>query len=261
MTISTLAKKYLPGPVQNFITPIYRSLIGIWNNQYILDRKLSQEVMEYLKLRNSEAIGMFKLAAKLNAMLWTALDPKTEEQIKKFYEITPFYICDLAYWHMTKGQRKLRDTIVEIATGDVLDYGGGIGDLSARLAEKGLNVTYTDIQGKTFEFAEWLFKKRGLSVEVLDQEKSVFFKQYDTIICLDVIEHIPNPKTVLERMAISLKRQGKLIITTMQCSGDTEVHPMHFKVEFNTEKLLESFGLAKTDKKWLWVKAATVIHT
>jgi 2-polyprenyl-3-methyl-5-hydroxy-6-metoxy-1,4-benzoquinol methylase len=253
--ILTLAKRYVPRPVKNLVTPVYRPIAERYY-QPKPDKKLLQEIMEYLNLSKSEANSLFKLALKLNAMLWTALDPQTEEQIKKFYEITPFYICELAYWHLSRGQRKLRDSIVEIASGDVLDYGGGIGDLSARLAEKGLNVTYADIQGKTFKFAEWLFKRRGLSVKVVDLEKHVLSEQYDTIICIDVIEHIPNPKTVLERMAISLKKQGRLIITNLQCSGDTEVHPMHFKAEFNTEKFLESLGLVKTGKKWLWVKAA-----
>lgn len=253
MAILSLAKRYLPRPVQNLVAPVYRLIY-----RPILDKKLLHEVMEYKNLSKTEAICMFKLAAKLNAMFWTGLNPKTAEQIEKFYRITPFYIYDLAYWHMNRGQRKLRDSIVKIASGDVLDYGGGIGDLSARLAEKGLNVTYTDVQGKTFEFAKWLFKKRQLSIEVLDLEKHPFSKQYDTIICVDVIEHIHDPKTVLEKMAISIKKQGRLIITNLQAHG-SEDYPMHFKITLNVEELLKSLGMTKTDKKWLWVKAAKEI--
>jgi 2-polyprenyl-3-methyl-5-hydroxy-6-metoxy-1,4-benzoquinol methylase len=258
MVILSLVKRYVPRPMQKLVAPVYH-LVSNW--YYLpIDKRLLHEVMEYENLSETEVIAMFKLAVKLNAMFWTALNPKTEEQIQKFYEITPFYIYELAYWHMNRVQLKLRDSIVKIASGDVLDYGGGIGDLSARLAEKGLNVTYADVEGKTFEFAKWLFKKRQLSIEVLDLKKHVLSKQYDTIICLDVIEHIPDPKTVLEKMAILLKKRGRLIITKLQRMRDFEEHPMHLKIEFNPEELLKSFGMVKTDKEWLWVKDTTGIQ-
>jgi hypothetical protein len=54
----------------------------------------------------------------------------------------------------------------------VLDFGGGVGDISIRLAEKGLNVTYAEVKGRNKDFATWLFHRRqpGNRIEVLDIE-------------------------------------------------------------------------------------------
>jgi hypothetical protein len=35
---------------------------------------------------------MLKLGKILNKELWKILDPKTEEGVLKFYELTPFYV-------------------------------------------------------------------------------------------------------------------------------------------------------------------------
>ncbi len=181
--------------------------------------------------------------------------PQTEEEIKKFYELTPFYVFDLAYWHMERRQKKFRDEVVEIASGDVLDYGGGIGDLCVKLAERGLNVTYGDVSGATFGFAQWLFEKRGYHIEAIDLEKENLSKQYDTIICIDVIEHLNRQEATLRRISGSLKKEGQLVITLLH-GYDHAGWPMHLKIRFDGDELLKSLGLHKTDKKWLWVKAA-----
>ena len=133
--------------------------------------------------------------------------------------------------------------------------------MSIKLAEKGLNVTYAEIQGITMDFARWLFEKRGYKnkIEVLDVEKDVeklWGKEYDTIICIDVIEHIPHPEIVLEKMARCLKENGKLIITQLKSSGPVEDAPMHFEINFDkAEKLLNSFRVFESDVYgWLWIK-------
>ena len=138
--------------------------------------------------------------------------------------------------------------------GDVLDCGGWIGDLSVKLAEKGLNVTYGDASGATFEFAKWLFQRRGCNIEVIDLAEEGLSKRYDAIICIDVIEHIPRLEAILERIAGSLNKEDKLIITCLH-GWEHESYPMHLEMGFDAEELLNSCGLLKIDKEWLWMKA------
>lgn len=119
--------------------------------------------------------------------------------------------------------------------GDILDYGRGVGDLSVKLAEKGLNVTYAEINGKNMEFAKRLFKKRRKdNITVLDVKKKIK-KEYDTIVCIDVIEHIPYPEDVLEKIARHLKNNGRLIIAALECSGPKDDAPMHLRIDFDAE--------------------------
>ena len=257
-SLERLVGRHLPWPLRRVLEPVYRTIYHMIferDFQVVWDKKLRRDIMEYLKLSEGEVYHMLKLGDRLTQMLWAALNPKTVQEEQRYYEITPFYICDMAYWHMQRRQRKLRDNIVKIASGDVLDYGGGIGDLCARLAEKGLNVTYADVRGKTFEFAKWLFKKRGLEIETIDLTKETLSKQYDTIICIDVIELVSHQEAVLEKMAKCLRENGRLVLNIARVEENVS-HPLHQNVQFDVEQLLNSFGLTRTDKDWLWVKPA-----
>jgi SAM-dependent methyltransferase len=264
MSIKRKVYNCLPKQIKEWLKRLYNR----YNSKVILDKKLIKDLVEYsnqnyawFHLNFDEVVWLGRLGNKLNENLWNILNPTTEEEIKNFYRVVPYYIFRLPYWHMERGQRKFRENVVEYSFGDVLDYGGGPGDLSIKLAEKGLNVTYADIQGINPDFARWLFERRGYKneIEVLDvekDEKKIWMKEYDTIVCIDVIEHIPHPESILEKMAKHLRKDGRLIITQLKSQGPVEDAPMHFEINFNeTEKLLDSLGVFKSEiYDWLWIK-------
>lgn len=249
------AGEHMPMFVREPLIRLYQK----WNSKVIWDKELIRELMEYYNLSYDETKCMLKLGRRLFCDFWERFGPKTEEDILEFYKMPlPYNVFSLAYWHMSRGQRAFAKQVVTNSFGDVLDYGGGNGVLSLKLAEKGLNVTYTDVNGKNMEFARWLFKKRGYNIEVLDVEKEeekIWMKEYNTIVCLDVIEHVPHPKIVLEQIAERLRDNGRLIISQLSCQGPDETAPMHFEIDFDAEKLLNSFGVLKSGVyDWLWVK-------
>lgn len=118
-------------------------------------------------------------------------------------------------------------------------------------------MTYADVAGVALNFARWLFKKREQEVKIIDLTHEELAGNYSTIICLDVIEHVLDPKATLERLTDLIKPGGKLIITQLGGMEDTEVHPMHQKILFNAEELLNSRGLFRADREWLWQKSTT----
>jgi len=252
--IKNLIRRKLPELIKKLLSRVYNK----WNLRVVLDKNLVKDLAEYFNLSYEQTLCMLKVGTRLNKELWNILTPTTEEEIKRFYKIIPFYPFSLAWWHMSKGQRDFRDKILRISRGDVLDYGGGIGDLCLAFSKKGFNVTYADLQGKTSEFAKWVFKKRGyLNIPTLDVERDqekIWGRIYDTIICIDTIEHIPHPEVILEKIAMHLKNNGKLVITALDFAGK-EDHPMHLEINFDVEKLLNSFELFKSDiYDWLWIK-------
>lgn len=253
--------KYLPAAVEVPLTKLY----GKWNSSVALDKRMIRDLIEFhngsskysdFKLGYDEAICLCKIAARINADFWNMLTPKTETEIANFYEIVPYYPFELAYWHMKRGQRRFRKQVVKVSFGDVLDYGGGIGDLCIELANRGLKVAYGDVPGRSMDFAKWLFEKRGVTpIEMIDLGKVKLSKQYDVIICIDVIEHVLSPEAVLEDIARHLRNKGRLIITALNCAGKTERNPMHFRMDFNAEELLNSLGILETNRPWLWIKS------
>ena len=247
--------RYLWKWMPSFVKRAWARLRRRHDSRVIMDRELIKNLMEFFDLSYDETICMLKLGRKLLVDFWNLLNPKTEDEILKFYEIVPYDTFSLAFWHMSRSQRKFREEVVRCSFGDVLDYGGGIGELCVKLAEKGLNVTYGDVKGKNMEFAKWLFKKKGLSIKVVDLVKDYNkLEKYDTIICIDVIEHTLQPEVLLRRLAEHLRTGGKLIITNLSCCGPTQERPMHFKIDFDAEKLLNALGLFKADREWLWTK-------
>lgn len=250
--IFRIAKKF-PSPIKNYLKTAHRRWVSFF--KFVkLDKDLLKDVANYSGLSLKETLWLFKASDRINADFWRILNIKNPDEIVNFYKITPFYIFSLSFWHMTKTQRKFRDEIIKLAKGEVLDFGAGIGDFCIKLSEKGFNVDYADVPGKTFDFAMWLFAKRGCKINMINIEKEKLQKKYDSIFCIDVIEHIPNPKETLRELAFCLKSGGNLIITGLKNEEDLKGHPMHIKTDLGDEKYLKHLGLLMTKTPWLLIK-------
>jgi len=205
---------------------------------------------------NQDGIMMLKISFRFVNDLWRLLNPSNDAEVLEFYKIVPWYTFDIARTHMLRGNRRFKKRIIDECKGSILDFGGGIGDLSAKLAENGHNVTYLDVESKNMEFAKWYFEKKGLNIKTLVAEENLELPDcYDTIMCIEVIEHLTNPKETLLMMVSHLKKGGKLIITQLDCEGSTESNPMHLRIDFDAEQFLNSLSVYRSKRySWLWIK-------
>lgn len=95
----------------------------------------------------------------------------------------------------------------------VLDYGCGVGDYGLSLAVFGYPVTLCDIAGGNLEFARWRFDQRGLAHQVIAVSESSLYPPlgaHEVILAGEVLEHVRQPLTVLERCHESLPVGGLL---------------------------------------------------
>jgi SAM-dependent methyltransferase len=238
---------------------IMRSTYDRWNSVVHIDRRMTHDLAEYFGVSYEQAVCLLKVGSRLNKETWNILQPKSDEEIMQYYQVNPFYIFSLSYWHMSREQRQFRREIIRFSKGWVLDYGGGVGDLSLALAQTGLSVTYVDVGGKTFDFAKWFLALRGfadiLLLDATKDEERIWVRKYETIVCIDVIEHIKHPEVLIAKIASSLAERGILIITGLDSKGVNEDHPMHLAINFSPTELLNSFGLYQSEgRSWLWVK-------
>jgi len=234
-----------------YIKKPLRLIYNKWSMK--LEGKTIGDLMEYFSLDRKRAMHLLKSSGKLSADLWYCLNPKTKDEITKFYEDNPFYAFDLIFWHGTRYQINLRNKFIGLAKGKVLDYGGGVGDMCMMAKDKKLDVDYADLPGKTFNFAKWLFDKKGYNIPMIDLSGDKISKNYDTIFCIDVIEHVANPKDLLKDFVSRLNNGGYLIITALDPITGEEM-PMHFGLDFNPEEYLKSLGMEKKDDNFLWIK-------
>lgn len=106
-----------------------------------------------------------------------------------------------------------------VAGRKVLDVGCGGGLLSESLAKLGGRVTGIDLAMPLIEVARAHAREQGLhidyramSVEQLAEEETGTF---DTVACMEVLEHIPNPAAVVAACATLLKSGGHAFFSTV----------------------------------------------
>jgi 2-polyprenyl-6-hydroxyphenyl methylase / 3-demethylubiquinone-9 3-methyltransferase len=100
-----------------------------------------------------------------------------------------------------------------------LDVGCGGGLLSEALAREGANVTALDLSPELIDIAKLhLLESRLkvdyqlLSVEDLAKKQPASF---DVITCMEMIEHVPEPSSILRACEALLKPGGTLFLSTL----------------------------------------------
>ncbi len=110
----------------------------------------------------------------------------------------------------------MADTIKPYVGQRVLEIGAGIGNLTTKLIPR-KNYCATDINPLYLNFTENLkADKPYLTVSYLDLNDVSGFKeqgrQFDTVICLNVIEHLDNDELAMKNIADLLQKKGTAIV-------------------------------------------------
>lgn len=95
--------------------------------------------------------------------------------------------------------------------GDVLDFGAGIGNLSRILHSLDCfnTINSVDILDRPNNLTEEvIWHKQDLNNEFKSDKK------FDLIVCVEVIEHLENPRATFRNFQKLLKPKGKLLLTT-----------------------------------------------
>lgn len=111
------------------------------------------------------------------------------------------------------------DSIAPVAEQEFLDIGCGGGLLSEAMAVRGAKVTGIDMSSTAIEVANLHRLEFGLdidyrvcSAEDLAQENS---KKFDIISCMELLEHIPDPQTLVKASTTMLKKGGFAFFSTI----------------------------------------------
>lgn len=101
----------------------------------------------------------------------------------------------------------------------VLDVGCGGGLLSESLAAAGATVTAIDLAPGLLKVAQLHTLESGVEVDYrLSSVEALAAEQpagYDAITCMELLEHVPDPSSVLQACATLLKPGGRLFVSTL----------------------------------------------
>lgn len=184
---------------------------------------------------------MLVTATGILARSWNDDPPVDPDAVGRWYEAnSEYYLYDLAQFHLAYKHIRFMLDIVELSDGRILDYGAGIGDLVLELARRQHDVTYLDVDGRTKAFARWRAERDWLPVTFASDLGEVD-GPFDTIISLDVFEHLAEPLPVVDGLIEKLAPGGRMIVTAY--FGATKSHPMHFDHDIDLGAYLRAAGL------------------
>jgi SAM-dependent methyltransferase len=120
--------------------------------------------------------------------------------------------------------------------GRVLEVGCGDGALTGVLHSRlGLPVTGVDTSEKGLALARQMFARAGFAGEFkLIESYDTGFKDacFAMVVCSDVIEHVDDPRAMLQEIMRVLLPGGRLVITTPIRFSENPVDPMHVQEWF-----------------------------
>jgi len=108
---------------------------------------------------------------------------------------------------------------VPLAGARVLDVGCGAGLLSEAMAGEGARVTALDLSPELVEVAKLHLLESGLQVDYRLQPVEALAAEmpgaFDAITCMEMLEHVPDPASVLRACATLLRPGGRLLLSTL----------------------------------------------
>ena len=102
---------------------------------------------------------------------------------------------------------------------EVLDVGCGGGLLSEALAAEGARVTAIDLAPDLLRVARLHALESGVAVDYRQQSVESLAAErpaaFDAITCMELLEHVPDPRSVIGACASLLKPGGRLFVSTL----------------------------------------------
>lgn len=158
---------------------------------------------------------------------------------------------------------RVRDDVLELVpdgTQTVLDIGGGIGSSAAYLKSvgKATKAVVVDLVADNClpeidaGYAGNLENPELLQQVVAEQGK------FDAILCLDVLEHVTDPWSVIDYCHDTLNKDGVIVASIPNVRNHQLLFPLIFKGQFN---LTESGILDRTHLRWFVKDTAVELMT
>ncbi|MBF1800169.1 bifunctional 2-polyprenyl-6-hydroxyphenol methylase/3-demethylubiquinol 3-O-methyltransferase UbiG [Alloalcanivorax profundimaris] len=142
--------------------------------------------------------------AKFNALAERWWDPESE--FRPLHDINPLRLNYI-------------DERLDLPGKKVIDIGCGGGLLSEGMARRGARVTGIDLGEAPLAVARLHAEQSGVEVEYrqvpAEEIAAERAGQYDAVTCLEMLEHVPDPSSVIRACATLVKPGGQVFFSTI----------------------------------------------
>ena len=153
---------------------------------------------------------------------------ETKENID-YKEVEKFNLLAHKWWDKTSEFKPLHQinplrlnfitSKIKLSGVRVLDVGCGGGILSESLAKEGAKVTGIDQGANVIKVAKLHMKESDLDIDYKQLNIEDYFElnkeKFDVITCLEMLEHVPDPSSIIEKCAALLKPGGTIFFSTI----------------------------------------------
>jgi SAM-dependent methyltransferase len=170
-------------------------------------------------------------------------------RMAEFYSETDGFVYELVRWHHSPDRIAWRVLLAEeVGDGaDVLCLGDGIGYDACEIAKfrRDARVTSFEYPGHSSAFAQRMIE--DLRLANVTQTSVLPNRHFDTVVCLDVLEHVPDPDTFVRNIADHLRPHGTAYVSEA-CGWVRPTKPTHLRSNLRFAgrilALFEKHGLA-----------------
>lgn len=140
------------------------------------------------------------------------------DQLVEFYSTTKSYLYDSLVWNRNPEKLRIRRWIAEYLSDlseeplKILCFGDGLGFESLYFNLAGHDAEYYELSGPGKTFARSIHEFNDIPFREYSSINEIPTKTYDIVICLDVLEHVPDPPMIINQFDKFLKDDGHLII-------------------------------------------------
>ena len=206
---------------------------------------LKSHLMEFLSIQESD-LDHFLENAKMDLANIHPGDNLIETT--DFYKeiVGDKHIADLAAWHIAS-KDYIADTLKlqqRFSRNIVLDFGGGIGThaLANAMSAKVEHVFFVDINQTNRNFVEYRAKKLGVDKKLSFYKtiKETKISKFDTIVCLDVLEHLSDPASQIDIFYEIMSSNSIGLFNWYFYKGENNEYPFHIDDDQIVEKFFET---------------------
>ncbi len=150
------------------------------------------------------------LAHQLTPHVWS-------EGLSNFYSKTNAFLYETSVWNRRPLKQNMREWICEYLTAifphplKILSFGDGLGFDSLYWSKANHHITYFEVSEECFSYAKQVFSNNDVQINMIKSENEIESGSFDMVICLDVLEHVPEPSKILHNFTKWLKKDGFLI--------------------------------------------------